>query len=281
LDLHTANVRVDYTLNGIRYHREHLATAVDNCIAIRLTADAPGSISFRLHMERGPGESYSSRYFDTVKPIEGHAFGLLAKGQAGGEDGVRFAACIRAVNQGGRARIIGETLLVEEADAVTLIFAAATSFREVEPAAFVLGLSLAATGKGWEAIATGHEQEYRAYFDRVDLQLGDDGESAAAASVPTGQRLERLLSGNSDPALAALYFQYGRYLLISSSRPGSLPANLQGIWNLDFLPFWGSKFTININLKMNYWPAEACNLAECHEVFLRHDSSTGTWRIPK
>ena len=109
-----------------------------------------------------------------------------------------------------------------------------------------------------------HEREYRRLFDRVDFRLGGTDEDPALSRLPTDQRLARLKSGQKDPALETLYFQFGRYLLISSSRPGCLPANLQGIWNGEMLPPWDSKYTININAEMNYWPAEVCNLSECH-----------------
>jgi len=263
LDLRTALAKTEYILGGIRYSREHLASAADGMIATRFCSDTPGLISFRLRMERGPRESYSTRYMDTVQPVEEQ--GLVLTGRCGGEEGVLFATCLRIVNKGGRLRILGETLVVEEADEVVISIAAATSFRERNPREYTIDHSRTCARIGWERVCANHLAEYRNYFDRVDFRLGDETGGGEAEALPMDRRLERLTQGHSDPSLAALYFQYGRYLLISSSRPGSLPANLQGIWNQEFQPPWGSKFTININLEMNYWAAEVCNLAECHQ----------------
>ena len=263
LDLATAVAGVDYTLDGITYRRQHLASAVDQVIVIRIDADCPGAISLRLRMERGPRESYSTRYADVTYGWEG--LGICLQGKAGGEGGVRFAACLRASVEGGQVRTLGETLLIENADAVTLVFSAATTFREPEPLRYAQERATFALARGWNAILEDHLREYRSYFDRVELELGPcDPDSG---KLPTDKRLLQVRAKQEswDPSLAALYFQFGRYLLISSSRPGSLPPNLQGIWNQDFWPAWGSKYTININTEMNYWPAEVANLAECHQ----------------
>ena len=265
LDLGTATVAVAYALGGISYRRHYLASAADQVIAIRLTAETPGAISFHLRMERGPRDSYSSRLADTVRASGKES--LLMLGGVGGAGGLQFAACLSAAAVGGKLRIVGETLIVENADAVTLTLAAATSFREADPGIYARQTSKAALEKGWAAIVADHQREYGAYFERVDLQLGDAAACAELDALPTDERLERLRQGASDPALDALYFQFGRYLLIASSRPGSLPANLQGVWNQDYFPSWGSKYTININLEMNYWLAEAANLSECHQPF--------------
>jgi len=263
LDLETATVRVQYETHGHRYEREHIASAVENCIIIRYTAHTPGTLSLRLRLERGPRDSYSSRYADSSRGVEDH--GVLIKGAAGGEQGVRFVCGLRSRVEGGRVRVIGETLKVEGADTVTLVLTAATSFREADPEAYVLQRSAEALQRDWSQLCAEHRKDYASLFDRVALELGTSAEVAAAALLPTDQRLLRQRQGQMDPDLAALYFNFGRYLLIASSRPGSLPANLQGVWNTDFQPSWGSKYTININLEMNYWAAEAANLPECHE----------------
>ena len=155
-----------------------------------------------------------------------------------------------ATSKGGRQQIIGETLRVEGADAVTLVWAAATTFREADPAAYAVERSRAALARGWDTLATEHEREYRGYFDRLDLRL-DRPRRPLRRNLPTDERLDRVRAGQSDVGLEELYFHFGRYLLISASRPGSMPANLQGIWNEDFSPPWGSKYTININVQMN------------------------------
>lgn len=255
LDLVTATASVEYVMAGHRFLRQHLASAVANAILIRLEAETPGELSLRLRLERGPRESYSTRPADTSQRVLENR-GLLLQGQTG----VRFACCLGAVVEGGSQEIVGETMIIRGVDTVTLVIAAATSFRKEDPAQAAVDQAQAALEKGWPALLEEHVAEYRSYFDRVELELDEKPVSV----LPTDQRLLRQREGQDDPALAALYFHFGRYLLISSSRPGSLPANLQGIWNQDFWPTWGSKYTLNINAQMNYWPAETANLADCH-----------------
>jgi alpha-L-fucosidase 2 len=263
LDLRTGVASTAYELGGIGYHRAYLSSAVDQTVVIRLSADRPGSISFRLRMQRGPLESYSTRYADTIKPSGNDE--LLLSGRCGGEEGVRFAACLTARAVGGTQRLIGETLIVEGADEVTLVLGAASSFRHDDPAAVARRDAGRALAKGWPSVLADHQREHASYFARVELQLGSAEAAAKAEALPTDQRLTEVHAGADDPSLAALYFQFGRYLMIASSRPGSLPANLQGIWNQEFWPSWGSKYTININAEMNYWIAEVGALPECHQ----------------
>jgi alpha-L-fucosidase 2 len=264
LDLAGAVARVDYTIGGHRFSREHFASAPDNVLASRIQAHTPHTISFRLRIIRGPLRSYSSRYADGVKQIEKH--GLLIWGRAGGEDGVRFALCLRIAVDRGSLRQMGDTLIVKDATAATVILSAATSFRESDPQAYALHKSEQALTRGWERLREAHRADYEPLFQRVTLQLGRAEQTQP--NLPTDKRLQRHSEGAADPGLAALYFQFGRYLLLSGSRPGSLPLNLQGIWNQDFQPAWGSKFTININTEMNYWPADAGNLSECVEPLI-------------
>jgi alpha-L-fucosidase 2 len=262
LNLRTATATVEYTIDGTRYRRTHFASAVEQAVCIRIEAEGPGKIAFRLRMDRGPRSSYSTRYADT-SGAWGDRRGLCLTGRAGGEDGVQFACVLGASATGGSQEVIGDTLVIRDADAVTLAISAATSFREKNPEYYAGQNVERVLAREWGTLAREHEQEYVRYFDRAELSLGAG--IAEAEQLPTDQRLLRFATGASDPALAALYFQYGRYLLISSSRPGSLPANMQGIWNQDFWPAWGCKYTININTEMNYWPAEMGNLADCHE----------------
>ena len=267
LDLATAVARVAYTLGGVNYRREVIASAPDQVIALRLSADRPGAISFRLRIERGPRDMYASRYADSIRsegPSELHM-----RGAAGGEQGVRFAGHLALTAEGAAPRILGETLIVEKADAVLLVFAAATSFREADPSAAARTTARRAAGRGWDELRARHEADYRTLYDRVELTLGD-GAATPVAALPLDRRLEAFRADPGDLALATLYFNFGRYLLIAASRPGSLPANLQGIWNQDFMPSWGSKYTVNINTEMNYWPAESCNLPECHLPLFEH-----------
>jgi alpha-L-fucosidase 2 len=267
LDLAAAVARVSYTLGGVNYRREVLASAPDQVIALRLSADRRGSVSFRLRIERGPRDHYASRYADSIWS-EGSAE-LHMRGATGGEQGVRFAGHLAVSAEGATPRILGETLIVENADTVLLVFAAATSFREADPSKAARKTARQAVGRGWATLLARHEADYRALFDRVELTLGDEAGSDAAA-LPLDRRLEAFRACPDDLGLITLYFHFGRYLLIAASRPGSLPANLQGIWNQDFMPPWGSKYTVNINTQMNYWPAESCNLSECHLPLFDH-----------
>ncbi len=253
LDLSEAVVRVSYTAGGVKFNRELFASYPDGAIVIRLTADAPGQISFTARMGR---EWF--RYVDRIRAEDGSA--IVMSGTSGG-DGVRYCGVVACNAEGGRMRTIGEHLVVSNADAVLLVVAAATDFREPDPEAAALGNARRVAAIPYPELLAAHTADYRELFDRTKLHIGGD---PLLRAEDTSKRLEGMKAGREDPGLAALYFHYGRYLLIASSRPGSLPANLQGIWNKDMLPAWDSKFTININAQMNYWPAESCNLSECH-----------------
>jgi alpha-L-fucosidase 2 len=165
-------------------------------------------------------------------------------------------------------------LTVNDSDAVTLLLSAGTSFNGADkspsrdgrdPADVALGPLNAAQKKPYHELLARHIADHQKLFRRVEIDLG---ETPAASDLPTDQRLARFEKGEADPGLCALLYQYGRYLLISSSRPGGLPANLQGIWNDSTRPPWSSNWTLNINAEMNYWPSEVANLSECHEPFL-------------
>jgi len=262
LDLATAVAGVSYGLEGTTYRRDYLASAVDQVIAIRLSADRPGAVSFALRLDRGEPDNYAIRYLDTITAMDHR--GLMLGGRTAGAEGISFSAAVLVTVTGGSVTTIGDTVIVDGADSVLIAATGASSFRESDPAAAALATVRTALDKGWEALAAAHVVEYRGYFDRVALGLGAEKEAEENRALPTDQRLERIRQGADDLDLFALYFDYGRYLLIASSRPGSLPATLQGIWNQDFRPAWGSKYTININVQMNYWPAEVCHLPECH-----------------
>jgi alpha-L-fucosidase 2 len=191
--------------------------------------------------------------------LTGQALPKKAPGE--NNTGVRFRAEVRTEVAGGRVDSAGEQVVVSGADSATLVVVAATDYREKDLAA-ACRRSLAKVAEPWEALRREHIADHQRYFRRVRLELPAE---ASARALPTDERLERVQKGGADEDLLALYFQYGRYLLIASSRPGSLPANLQGKWNDSLTPAWGSKYTININTEMNYWPAETCNLSELHE----------------
>ncbi|RUS45137.1 glycoside hydrolase N-terminal domain-containing protein [Cohnella sp. AR92] len=256
LDLDSGTVTVSFRQAGVSYRRELFASYPDQAIVLRLTADRPGAVSFSARLERG-----GWRYADRIGRSGEDA--IWMGGSCGGEGGSLFGAALRATAEGGIVKAIGEYLLVENADSVTLVLAAATTFREADPTGRALNVTQAAARLGYDELRRRHVDDYRALFGRVSLSLGEANPELEQMTL--GRRMERLAGGEADPGLFALYFQFGRYLLIASSRPGSLPANLQGIWNEHFLPPWDSKYTININAQMNYWPAESCALSECHE----------------
>ena len=250
LDLDEAVASVQYQRNGVSFRREIFASAVDQVLVVRLSADQPGQLTLTANLTRRPLEGRSGKVSaDTIR-IDGQA----------GPDGVAYAARLKAVADGGKVRTLGDSVIVERADAVTLLLAANTTFRTEAPVEVSLQQLEQAATQPYSTLRAEHVADHRRLFRRVRLDLGKN----EAADLPTNERLSRLQAGADDPALIALYFQFARYLLIASSRPGSLPANLQGIWNESMTPSWESKYTININTEMNYWPAEVGNLAECH-----------------
>ncbi len=255
LDLHEGIAKISFSKGGINYERELLSSAIDDVTVIHISADRGGSVSLRLKLNR-------HKWHDGISQIQNH--GLLMRGHCGGENGIIFRTMIKAVNNGGEVYTLGENLVVEGADSVTLYLNAETSFRYHDPEAVCLDKINQAILKGYETIRKAHVLDYQRLFNRVQLKLDETKDTEDLLLLPTDERLQRVINGGEDHSLVSLYFQYGRYLLISSSRNNSLPANLQGLWNQDMSPPWDSKYTININTQMNYWPAESCNLAECH-----------------
>ncbi|MFI7078839.1 glycosyl hydrolase family 95 catalytic domain-containing protein [Micromonospora sp. NPDC049903] len=258
LDLTTATSSVSYVMNGIRYQREVFASAPDQVIAMRLTADRSGSISFTA--------TFDSPQRTTLTSPDGTTIAL--DGVSGNQEGVtgalRFLALANATVSGGTVTSSGGTLRVTNATSVTLLISIGSSYvtyRNVggDYQGIARRHLTAARASSYDQLRSRHVADYQALFSRVSLDLG----RTAAADQPTDVRIAQHNSVN-DPQFSALLFQYGRYLLISSSRPGTQPANLQGIWNDSLTPAWDSKYTINANLPMNYWPANTTNLAECH-----------------
>jgi alpha-L-fucosidase 2 len=267
LDLDKAIVTVSYNVGGVAYHREVFSSPVDQVVVVRIEADKPRSVSFRvnLHGVRNVQHSnYGTDYFtmDSSPPD-----GLTVRGRSADYLGVpsqlTYVGRVKALATGGNVEVRGNDLLVTGADAATLVFAAATSFVDyqnvgADPETRVHAYLEGIREKPYEKMRQDHIKEHQRLFRRLGIDLG----TTAAANLPTDERI-RGFSSKSDPQLAALYFQFGRYLMISSSRPGTTPANLQGKWNQDSNPWWDSKYTTNINLQMNYWIAEPANLAEC------------------
>jgi alpha-L-fucosidase 2 len=269
LDLDRAVVRIRYQIGRTTFTREVFSSAPDQSIVVRLTADGPAKLHlaatldskqpFGLRPLPPDGLLMTGRWRGDLTSAEQHlklSHGLQARWYG---DGLAFAVRIEAAARGGRVRVDDKGLRVSGADSVTLRLAAATSFRGHDPEA-ACATALRPRRPGGALLAR-HLADHRALFRRVRLRLASEGRD----NVPTDVRLAAVRAGRADPSLAATYFQFGRYLLIASSRPGTQPANLQGLWNDDLLPAWGSKYTINVNTEMNYWPAEVTNLAECHE----------------
>jgi len=260
LDLRTALATVTYVDGGVRFTREHFVSAPDDVFVSRLTADKPGSLRFSITLDRKERSTTTA-----VGASELLMTGTLNDGRGG--QGVTYAARLRAVASGGSVKPEGDSLVVTGADEVVLLLAAATDYRGFAGrqlsdalAATQADLGKAAT-KSFAELRAAQQADHAQWFDRVSLDLPQ----TANSSLPTDQRLIGFAKGAPDPALAKLYFDYGRYLLISSSRPGGLPANLQGIWAEEIQTPWNGDWHLDINVQMNYWPAEVCNLSELHE----------------
>ncbi len=258
LNLDTATATTSFTVDGVRFTREAFANVPENVIVLRLTADKPGKISFVAGTKtpmRGAVTSTDGNDTLVLNGTGGDANGIKGK--------IRFQSRIKVMAKGGKTSATASEISVSNADEVTLLIAAATGFKRFDdvsgdPEAIVKKTLNAAAKKSFAKLRASHLEDYQPLFRRVSLDLG----SSDAIKLTTDERIRRFARGG-DPQLAALYYQFGRYLLISSSRPGGQPANLQGIWNESLNPPWQSKYTININTEMNYWPAESGNLAEC------------------
>ena len=267
LDLNDATVKVRYTVGRSFYTREAFASAVDGVIVVRLAATGGAQLDFRATLSR-PRDATTRADGDARLLMEGQALVDPARFPGERPAGVRFAAALQAVSDDGGVRTDGDALVVEHATAVTLIVAADTDVRHQHPAAEAERAAAAAAAKPFPRLRADHVADYARLFDRVRLEIPPAPTRApfadGAGDKPTDERLKAAAAGTLDPQLVPLYFQYGRYLLISSSRPGTMPANLQGLWNESLNPPWESKYTININTEMNYWPVEATNLSELH-----------------
>ncbi|WP_339208164.1 glycoside hydrolase family 95 protein [Paenibacillus sp. FSL K6-3182] len=256
LNLHSGINFIEYKSESIHYRREVFSSAADQVLIIRLTASQQAALTLTSRLSRRPFEG------EVGSEAEGT---LTMKGQCG-PGGVHYAAVLRAVVDGGEIQTVGNYLDIRHASAVTLIIAAQTSFRCTDPCMEALKQVEQAASLPYAELRNRHVQNHSHLFDRVSLTLGSaDENNLELEQKPTSERLLHYQQGHIDLGLEALFYHYGRYLLMASSRPGSLPANLQGIWNESFTPPWESDFHLNINLQMNYWIAEAGNLAECHE----------------
>jgi len=290
LDLRNAMSTVGFQDNGVTYKRESFVSFPDQVMAIRLSASEKQKISFEALL--------SSKLRYEVKVVAPDHLVLTGKApnyvanrdfepkQVVYDDldgkGMNFEIDLKLISKGGEFTSGENSIGVKNADEVIILLTEATSFNGFDkspshegkdPAILSAEKLKLASAKNWDQLLASHQADYKNLFDRVELNLGEQ-----KMELPTDERMLKFNSGNADNGLIALYFQYGRYLMISSSRPGSPPSNLQGIWNPHVQPPWGSNYTININTEMNYWPAENTNLSECHTVlfdFMNELAETG------
>ena len=273
LDLTTAITGVVYTANDITYKREVFSSVPHQVIVVRLTASKPGSISFTANLRGVRNQAHSNYATDYFRMDPAGSDGLSLAGKSadymGVEGKLKYEARIKVVPEGGSVHTTNTDLVVENADAVTIYFAASTNFINYldvsgDQHAKVEAQLRNLEGKTYEVIKAASIADYQKLYARVSLTLP----VVENSFLPTNDRIERIQT-SSDPSLSALSYGFGRYLMISSSRPGTQPANLQGIWNDDMNPSWDSKYTTNINTEMNYWPVESSNLSECAEPLIR------------
>ena len=266
LDLESGVALTEYSYNGIRFRREVFASAVDDIIAVRISADKPASVSLKLTYFRQLDAICFPSSQSSIS-VQGQIVDLPMADATDPGEHVRFAGTIKGINKGGSLKAMNNSLLVQDADEVVFLIAMDTDYdfsrldfdRSIDPLKDSQAQIAAAEGKSYQSMLKDHVEEFSSVMGRVSLTLGD----ASKNDIPTDKRQQAVAQGESDPALAALYFQFGRYLLASSSRkPARLPANLQGIWNPHYTAPWNSDFHPNINVQMNYWPAEVCNLSE-------------------
>jgi alpha-L-fucosidase 2 len=272
LDLEDAISTVAYEVDGVKFKREVFASNPDQAIVLRLESSKSGALNFSVGMD-SPHSNYSVSVDNDVIILNGKANNypkeLGYDGKPYPESKLAFEARIKIVNDGGKLVQNGNSIKVTNAKKATLYLVAATSFVDYNdisgnPATECDKYLSQLQDNSYEALKISHLADYQKLFKRVKLDLGSSGISKR----PTNERLISFKT-DEDPSLVSLLYQYGRYLLISSSRPGTQPANLQGIWNDKLAPPWDSKYTININTEMNYWPAEITNLAECTEPLIK------------
>lgn len=266
LDLNTAIVTVSYEVDGVEFEREIFSSYPDQTLVMRLRASKRGALNFRATLSRLEAATVSVVGNDQ----------LLMQGQlwnGTNNQGMKFAARLAVLSEPNRVKADGDGLRITNATQVTLLLTAATDYRmqlpdwrHGDPEWETMMQLNAAMMKPYRRLRQAHVDDYQELFQRVSFTLG----TTEAVKLPTDLRLQAVKNGIFDPALISLYFQFGRYLMISSSRPGDMPANLQGIWADTVQPPWSSDYHANINLQMIYWPVETANLTECFEPLNRY-----------
>ncbi|MGE3242222.1 MAG: glycoside hydrolase N-terminal domain-containing protein [Pirellulales bacterium] len=265
LDLDTAIARTEYEADGVRFTREAFASYPDRAILVRFASSEPGSLGFTAKLSSPHKESSVAAADAKTLELTGRVADVRTPEGQTLPSAIRFASRLRLLETDGEVAVDDCRLKVKRATHATLALTGATNFvnfrdTSADPIARAATDMERLDGKSWEQMRRDHVADYQQLFRRASIDLGPP----PAEDLPTDERV-LAAKKSPDPALAALFFQYGRYLLIASSRPGSQPANLQGLWNAELVPPWDSKYTTNINAEMNYWPAEVGNLAECAE----------------
>jgi alpha-L-fucosidase 2 len=259
LNIENAIASTSYSVNGVNYKREYFVSQPNQVMAINLSASKKASISFEVSLS-SPHKSF------TVKKIDASTIALYVQVRNGALHGESY---LQVKTTGGEVEIENGKLVIENADEASLYLTAGTNYKNYKdvtpnPAISCINALKSIAAKSYSQVKSAHIKEYQKYFNTFSLTF----DKSVNENLPTDTRLEKFATSN-DPAFVALYLQYGRYLLISSSRPGTRPANLQGIWNDLLNPPWGSKYTTNINAEMNYWPAENLNLSPMHEPLFK------------
>jgi alpha-L-fucosidase 2 len=260
LNLNNALAQVTYAKDGVHYKREIFCSYPDKVMAVHLSADQPGKISLNVKLNRpGPGEKIKTK-----------GDGIIMQQHPGGKQGgVRYMARVKIKLNGGSMTSTDSTLQINDANGATILLTAATNYWGKNPGKVTQKRMQKASSYSYKKLRKRHIKDYQHLFKRVSLDLP----SGSRQAVSTGQLLEKARNGHITPYLYELYFQFGRYLLISSSRPESLPANLQGIWAKGLNPPWNADYHLNINLEMNYWPSDVTNLSECELPLFKFSES--------
>ncbi len=260
LDLSTAVCVTEYSAKGREYVREAFVSEPDQVFVMKISCSEPDGINLKIKMDG------RDDYFDDNTPTDDNT--IIFRGGCGSEDGINFSACLKVIADGGKVCRFGSFLVCENCAEVILILGAQTSYRHTDHLGQAVYDVSAAAEKTYRQLKEDHIKDHCALYGRCDISLEDNSEGGSA--LATDKRLERVREGGRDNKLMEMYFNFGKYLLIAASREGTLPTNLQGIWNKDMWPAWGCKFTVNINTEMNYWGAEICGLGELHTPLFDH-----------
>ena len=270
LDLRNAICTIEFVVDGVRYVREVFVSYPDDVLVINIKADKPNSINIFSRLDR------AYNLYDDNRPYNSNT--LILTAGSGSADGIFFSAVLSAASKGGKIYTLGGSLYVDNADEVTLVLGVQTGYRMGDYITGTLNDVQNALSCEYSELKSRHIEDYQELFNRTSFSLCDNSEGESKS--PTDERILRLTNngfGEADQGsvkydnkLIELYFNYGRYLMIAASRRGTLPMNLQGIWNKDMQPAWGSRYCLNINTEMNYWCAESCNLSECHLPLIEH-----------